>query len=221
MIQQQTLDFLNDLKVNNNKVWFDANKARYISAKANFLEFGQKLINGISDFDANIAQTGLESKNCIKRINRDVRFSNDKSPYKTNFFLLMNEGGMKSPKAAYYFHLQPGGSFCGGGVYMPMPNELKKIRDAISDHYELWLKIVDSPVFLNTFPNGIEAPDSLTNIPKGYNLQHPAAQYLKMKGYFTMRQISDYEIIDIKSFASINSHFKVVKPLIDFLNKAL
>jgi len=220
MIQKETLDFLKDLIVNNNKFWFDANKIRYLTAKDNFLEFGQKLINGISDFDTNIAQACLESKNCIKRINRDVRFSNDKSPYKINFFLLINEGGVRSPRASYYLHLQPGSSFCGGGVYMPLPDDLKKIRNNISKNYDLWLKIVNSPVFLDTFPNGIEAPESLINIPKGYAPQHPASEYLKMKGFFTVRQISDVEIMDINSLASLNVHFRVVKPMIDFLNKS-
>ncbi len=120
MIQQSTLKFLAALKENNNKEWFDENRKAYELAKNDFLEFTNQLINGISKFDDAIFKANLEPKKCISRLNRDVRFSNDKSPYKTNFFAMINQGGKKSNLVCYYMQLQPGNSFIGGGVYMPM-----------------------------------------------------------------------------------------------------
>ena len=126
MINQNTLDFLKKLEKNNNKEWFHSHKAEYQEARGNFLEVTQRLINEIGQFDEEIKYSELESKKCVMRINRDIRFSKDKSPYKTNFFAFINPGGKKNPTAGYYFSLKPGGeSFIGGGVYMMEKNAIK------------------------------------------------------------------------------------------------
>jgi uncharacterized protein (TIGR02453 family) len=120
MIQASTLKFLKELKKNNNKPWFDANRKRYEEAKKDFENFIQQVINAHSKKDKTLAS--LKAKDCMFRINRDVRFSKDKSPYKTNLGASINKGGRKAfQTAGYYFHLEPGQLFVGGGVYQPFP----------------------------------------------------------------------------------------------------
>ncbi|MEI9935324.1 MAG: DUF2461 domain-containing protein [Ferruginibacter sp.] len=129
MLQSSTFNFLEDLKENNNKSWFDKNRKIYELAKADFYTTVDTLINGIADFDESIRN--LKAKDCLFRINRDIRFSKDKSPYKTNMGAYFNKGGKKINTAGYYFHFEPGGSFIAGGFHMPMPPELarNKTRD--------------------------------------------------------------------------------------------
>ena len=118
MFQSSTVSFLKELKKNNNKPWFDSHREKYLSAKTDFENFIEKLLAATSVFDADLKE--LTAKNCTFRINRDIRFSKDKTPYKTNMGASLNRGGKKSIFAGYYFHLEPGGkSFAGGGLWMP------------------------------------------------------------------------------------------------------
>src|ERR1044071_4143311 len=130
MFLQSTLKFLSNLAKNNNKVWLDENRDNYIAAKADFENFISVLIKKISAFDEDIKE--LQAKDCTFRLNRDIRFSKDKTPYKVNMGASLNRGGKKSIYAGYYFHMEPGNkSFVGGGLWMPMPPELKKVRQEI------------------------------------------------------------------------------------------
>src|SRR5213080_4457258 len=117
MLVPQTLTFIRQLKKNNNKPWFDAHRAQYEAARIDFSNFIQLVIEAVQKRDPSI--TGLSSKDCMFRINRDIRFSKDKSPYKTNFGAIIKPGGRKSIFAGYYFHCSPGSSFAGGGLWMP------------------------------------------------------------------------------------------------------
>src|SRR5215208_1456588 len=126
MLQPATLKFLKALKKNNNKVWFDKHRKDYDAAKNDFENFIQAVLDKQSKNDSDLKE--LTAKKCMFRINRDVRFSKDKSPYKTNFGASMDKGGKKSGFAGYYFHLEPGKSFLGGGLWMPQPDALKKVR---------------------------------------------------------------------------------------------
>src|SRR6266480_2770376 len=129
MLHPLTLKFLKDLKKHNNKAWFDANRAAYETAKIDFENFIQSLLDRHGKNDADL--TDLLARKCMFRINRDIRFSKDKSPYKTNFGASMDKGGKKSGFAGYYFHLEPGKSFVGGGLWMPAPDVVKKVRQEI------------------------------------------------------------------------------------------
>ncbi|NIJ54729.1 DUF2461 domain-containing protein [Dyadobacter arcticus] len=220
MIQAATLKFLEDLKKNNVKEWFDDNRKAYELARANFLDFSQKLIDGISAFDQDIAVANLVAKNCMSRINRDIRFSKDKSPYKTNFFLIVNAGGKKGNHAGYYFQLEPGASFVGGGAYMPMPEDLQKFRQEIEYNFTEWQKLVSAGPFLKTYANGIQSPETLSRAPKGFEENSPAIEYLKMKGYYAVTNLSDQALVSEKSLADITSSLETVQPLVAFLNHA-
>src|ERR1700734_3777017 len=116
MLAVATIKFLKDLKKNNNKPWFESNRKKYEDAKADFSKFIQGIIEKHAKKDKTLKD--LKAKDCMFRINRDVRFSKDKSPYKTNFGASINRGGKKSLFAGYYFHCEPGESFAGGGLWM-------------------------------------------------------------------------------------------------------
>ncbi len=135
MIKKQTIQFLITLRENNHKDWFDAHKSDYKAAHQNFLDFTQVLIDSLSQIDGGIQGSLLEPKKCVMRIYRDVRFSKDKTPYKSNFFAFMNKGGKKSPTAGYYFNLEPGASFFGGGIYMPESAPMTDLQEKTDETF--------------------------------------------------------------------------------------
>lgn len=222
MFQASTLQFLSDLKTNNNKPWFDTNRKTYEAAKADFAKLVQQLIDGTAAFDEGIATAQLQVKNCTFRINRDVRFSKDKSPYKSNMGASLNQGGKKINQAGYYFHCEPGGnSFAIGGIYMPMPPDLAKIRQEIDYNFAEWQGIVANETFKNTFSNGIEGIESLSRPPKGYDESNPAIEFLKMKSYICSIKLKDIDLQSDDLAKIVLKAFQTAKPLVDFLNRAI
>jgi uncharacterized protein (TIGR02453 family) len=220
MLQKSTLDFLRDLKKHNDKSWFDANRKRYETAKEDFTGFLQDIIDAHAKKDDGL--TGLQAKSCLFRINRDIRFSKDKSPYKTNFGASINRGGKKSVLAGYYFHLEPGEAFVGGGVWMPQPPELAKVRQEIDYGFDDFKKIVGSKKFKTVYGELYKGEDMmLSRVPKGYEPDNPAAEFLKMKSYIAMRKVTDKELLskDLKKITL--EAFSALQPLMEFINTAL
>jgi uncharacterized protein (TIGR02453 family) len=217
----ETFRFLKDLKKNNNKDWFDTNRGRYEAAKEEFLQLTTDVIQGIGAFDPGVQAAGLDAKKCISRINRDIRFAKDKTPYKTNFFSIINQGGKKSNLAGYFLQVQPGDSFIGGGVYMPMPPDLLDIRKEIQYNFDAWKKIAESKSLLKIYPDGVQAPDVLTRVPKGFDESDPAAEYVKMKGFFTYINISDDEVYTKAGLKKMLKAYETALPLVNFINGAL
>jgi uncharacterized protein (TIGR02453 family) len=214
------LPFLKKLRKNNNKPWFDENRALYVSAKSEFETTVRSLISSFSKIDPTIGH--LEPKNCIFRINRDVRFSKDKSPYKTNFGAFINSGGKKSPLAGYYLHIEPGGSFVGGGLYMPMPDMLAKLRQEIDYNLPEFKSIISAAAFKKQYKELHRGEDiSLTRVPKGYEPSNPAAEYLKLKSIIAMRPLSDEEIQSKDLEKICVAAFKALKPLVEFVNRSI
>jgi uncharacterized protein (TIGR02453 family) len=153
MLNQTVPAFLKALNNNNNKAWFDNNRAQYEKAKSDFRDFIAAVITGIGKFDNSIAT--LEAKNCIFRINRDVRFSKDKRPYKNNMAGYFNKAGKKGNGAGYYLHIEPGASFIAGGIWMPEPLVLSNIRQEIDYSYKEFKKLLGNPAFKKHFPKGL------------------------------------------------------------------
>ena len=220
MLQPSTLKFLKDLKKNNNKPWFDANRKRYEEAKADFTNFIQQVIDLYGTKDKSIAS--LKAKDCMFRINRDVRFSKDKSPYKTNFGASINRGGRKAMNTAgYYFHLEPGQLFVGGGLYQPMPPELNKVRQEVDYCFDEFKKIISTKKFKTVYEDLDKSKEfTLSRVPKGYEADNPAADYLKLKSFIAFRLLSDKEATSKPLLKTTVDSFETLSPLINFLNRA-
>ena len=220
MLQSSTLDFLSELKLNNHKEWFEKNRKRYENAKADYLQMLGGVLAGVSKNDTSIAV--LEAKSCIFRINRDVRFSKDKSPYKTNMGAGFGKGGKKMIVAGYYLHCEPGGSFIAGGMWMPPAPELKKIRQEIDYCLEEFDGITKAKAFVDNLGSLERSSDMvLSRTPKGYEESNPAIEYLKLKSYIASSPITDAELTSKQLISKIVKACSAVQPLIYFINKAL
>jgi len=220
MLQPSTLNFLKSLKKNNHKIWFDQNREKYISAKNDFDDLVNDLLKKMTLFDADMKE--LETKKCIFRINRDLRFSKNKTPYKINLSASFNKGGKKSINAGYYFHLQPGGkSFAGGGLWMPAPPELKKLRQEIDYCFPEFQKILNEPSFKKHFGElEREKEQLLVNVPKGYDKDNPASKFLKLKSFIATKNIADTELLLPGLSKEIAQAFKALMPLVKFINRS-
>lgn len=222
MITSSTLSFLRSLKVNNDRKWFELHKTGYNEAYGEVLGLAAGMLREVSSFDSPIATSGLDPKSCIMRICRDVRFSKDKSPYKTNFFVFINPEGRKSPFGGYYLHIgQEGTSFAGGGVYMPESAVLERLREGIGGYFSEWSTIVSDGAFRSEFPEGVLPSGLLKRPPKGFDADDPAIEYLKYKGYYTRRYFSDAELTSSGFAPRLVALFRTVKPMVDFLNRSL
>jgi uncharacterized protein (TIGR02453 family) len=220
MLQSSTLKFLKDLQKNNNKPWFEAHRKQYEGAKNNFASFIQTIIDKYGKKDESIAH--LKAKDCMFRINRDVRFSKDKSPYKNNMGAYINGDGKKAITGGYYFHCQPGRCFVGGGLWMPMPPELSKIRQEIDYNFDEFKKIIGSKK-LKSLYGGLSTDKEyvLTRVPKGYEADNPAAEYLKMKSFVATVSLKDADITSKDLAKKVLIAFETLQPLIGFLNKSI
>jgi len=220
MISSPTLAFLKALKKNNNKAWFDEHRENYNAAKYNFEEFVVLLLQKMIEFDEDMKE--LIPKNCTFRINRDVRFSKNKTPYKINLSASFNRGGKKSMYGGYYFHLQPGNNnFVGGGLWRPEPADLKKLRQEIDYCFPEFKKIIGAPAFKKHY-GGLEKDENqmLLNIPKGYDKENPAADYLRMKNFIATKNLSDDDVLSPKLVNEVIQSFKALMPLVKFINRA-
>ena len=216
-ISKSTLEFLSDLKKSNDREWFSKNRNRYFEARSDYESFVQAVINGISTFDPILK--GLEVKSCTYRINRDIRFSNDKTLYKTHLGAFIVRGGKKNGDrfAGYYVHIEPGNnSMIAGGAYMPPAPWLKMIRENIDEQGDKLMKIITDKEFMKYF--GELEGEKLKTAPKGFPNNHPLIELLKYKSFLVVRMISDREVISNKCFDLIIRTSEVMKPLNDFLS---
>jgi uncharacterized protein (TIGR02453 family) len=221
MLQSSTLKFLKDLKKNNNKAWFDINRGRFEIAKKDFEQFIQTLIDKQGKNDPTI--NNFVAKDCIYRINRDVRFREDKSPYKWHFAAGISIGGRQSNNTAgYYFHLEPGGTYVGGGIWMPDPEHLRKLRQEVDYNYDAFKKILSAKKFKSIYGDLSDDPVyKLSRVPKGYEKDNPAAEYLKLKSYTAMIPIKDAELTDKSLVNRTVAAFAALQPVIDFINGSM
>ena len=219
MLQASTLKFLKDLKKHNNKPWFEKNKSNYLGAKEDIEQFIEQVIGGFGKIDAEIAT--LQPKDCTYRIYRDVRFSKDKTPYKTNMGAYLNKGGKKMPTAGYYMHIESGRSMAGGGLWMPQAPELNKVRQEIDYNFAEWTGILGNKAFKKSFPDGLEQEDILSRPPKGYTDDNPAIEYLKLKSFIVTRTFTDAEVQHKSFLKELIKTFESMKDFVYFLNRSL
>ena len=219
MLQSSTLRFLTNLKKNNNKPWFESNKNAYLLARQDMEGFVQELIDGLGKSDPAIA--ALKAKDCVFRIYRDVRFSKDKTPYKVSMSAAFNRQGKNAPGAGFYFHCEPGNNMAGGGMWMPTPEELAKIRQEIDYNFDEWKKIIGRPAFKRLFPEGVEGGEVLSRPPKGYEAENPAIEFLKMKSFVVTRTLTNADMVSGSLVKEVLKTFETMKDLTGFLNRAV
>jgi uncharacterized protein (TIGR02453 family) len=220
MLQSSTLKFLKDLRKNNNKPWFDKNRKAYEEAKSDFAGFIQQVIDKHGKNDHTIKS--IVAKDCMFRINRDIRFSKDKTPYKTNIGAYINRGGKKSLFGGYYFHCEPGRAFTGGGLWMPMPPELNKVRQEIDYNFADLKKIISSKKFKSVYKDlSRDAEYVLTRVPKGYETGNPAADYLKLKSFVALVSLKDSDLSSKDLVKKTVTAFEALQPLLEFINESI
>lgn len=220
MITAHTFDFLNELKKHNYKEWFDENRKWYESVKKEYYAFTAQVLESMKQTDDSLDL--LTARDCVFRINRDIRFSKDKSPYKTNLGIFLAPYGRKKDLAGYYIHIEPGGSFAGGGLYMPMPEQLKKVRREIHYDYPTFKAILENPTFTQHFRGLDKDPGQLLkNPPKDYSADDPAIEYLKYKSFTAVTDLPDRIVLGDDFLTNLTELLTAIKPLITFLNSAL
>lgn len=220
MLQPESFQFLKDLKQNNNRDWFLSQAKRYDAYKKDYKQIGEAFIEEMSKGDESLSQ--LEFKDVSFRINRDIRFSKDKTPYKTNMAIWLSEGTKNTNLAGYYVHIEPGASFIVGGIHWPDAADLKKVRREIDGFYEDLEAIVDEPQFKKLY-GGLDSDESntLKSAPKDFDKEHPAIQFLRLKSFTATAKLTDKEV-QAKDFVKATSQkLLVLQPLVEFINRAL
>lgn len=211
-----TLDFLEDLRFNNQRTWFTENRKQYEQARAAFETLISDLMQRFAPID-DLGKTTVAE--CVFRINRDVRFSKDKSPYKIQMGALIANGGRKSSGRSYYVHLEPGGSFLAGGVYAPSPQQLLAIRRHIAVHHSELNDILADKDFMHYF--GSMQGEKLKTTPKGFDADHPALELLKYKQFLATHQLTEAQVLSDDLVPHILDVFRAMKPFVGFLAEAL
>lgn len=218
MALDKSMAFLKKLSKNNNREWFEKNKDSFIEAKAELETFIDKVIEGLKKFDKRIA-ADLKAKDCTFRIYKDVRFSKDKTPYKTNFGASINPGGKKSGLPGYYFHLQPGEIFIAAGIYRPFPEIVNAVRQEIDYEGKRLEKIMNAKEYKKYY-TGLYQDDKLKKVPKGYDSEHPQIELLKLKSFIAIHEFNEKNIASSAFEKDVISGFKAGFPLNEFLQTA-
>lgn len=218
MSSKDTFQFLEDLKNNNHRDWFQANQKRYTEYKKDYKETVEAFVAELSKEDESLSHLGF--KECSFRINRDIRFSKDKSPYKTNMGIWMSPGNKEFNFAGYYVHIEKGASFIAAGLHMPDAVQLKKIRREIAGFYEDLEEVVENAEFKKIYGK-LDTENALKTAPKDYEKDHPAIEFLKLKSFTATAKLSDKEIESTDFVKNTAKKLLVLKPLVDFLNRGL
>ena len=211
------LNFLKDLEANNAREWFDLNRDRYDATRKQFLVVAEQLIHDIRQFDDEVP--ALNPKDCVFRIFRDVRFSKDKLPFKSNYGCFVARGGKKSGFAGYYLHIQPGECFLSGGIYMPLPEYLQAIRQEIYYHPKNYIDLIENKEFKSTYT--LEYSNKLKTAPKGYPKDWEFLDLIRNRNYAFGHRIEEQELLAPDFTEKAIELFKVIYPLNRYLNKAV
>jgi uncharacterized protein (TIGR02453 family) len=212
-----TLEFLGKLRDNNNRMWFQENRTAFDQAQEAFAIFIDALIRDLGKFE-NMA--GVSAKDCIFRIYRDIRFSKDKTPYKTNMGAEIVGGGRRSGRLGLYFHIAPHDqSMIAGGLYMPSGEQITKFRQTIARDARKFKKIVNEKEFKKYF--GKLEGEKLKTAPQGFARDHPEIELLKLKQVLVHHPLSDKQVLAPNVEAHVVGVCKAMKPFLDYLNDIL
>lgn len=216
-ISSKVFDFLKLIKKNNNREWFNDNKNLFLEAQSDFQDFTEELISEMGKFDETILK--LDAKKSLLRIYRDTRFSKDKTPYKTYFGASLGMGKINT-KAGFYLHVEPEKSFLGSGIYLPDSPVLKEIRKEISLFKGDFLKAINDKDFKKYY-NELNQEHKLKNVPQGFEKEDPMGEYLKLKSFIGVHNLSNKDLSDKNAVKNISKIFEAAKPLNDFLDTSI
>ena len=220
MLSKKTLQFLEDLKSNNNRDWFLDNKKRYEEYKKEYHQLIQSFLEILKPHDASLEL--LEVKNCNFRINRDIRFSKNKDPYKTHMGIWMNTNHGNNNGPGYYIHIEKGNCYFAGGIYCPENDDLRKIRKEIAFFYEDLETILGDKNFKKVYSGlNITETNSLKNGPKDFEKDHPAIAFLKLKSFVCIHKFNGTELSKPNFVKDTAAKLILLKPLMEFLNRGL
>ncbi|MGO4293039.1 DUF2461 domain-containing protein [Chitinophaga sp. RAB17] len=214
-IQPSSFDFLNKLKKNNNRDWFNEHKAVFQQEQQEVEVFAESLLHELSAHDLIETPSGKKS---LYRIYRDTRFSHDKTPYKAHWSGSFKRA-TKSRRGGYYFHIEPGNSFVAGGFWGPTPADLKLIRDDIAFDAKPLRKIINSKAFITTFES--LKGEQLKTTPKGFEADHEAIDLLRYKQFLLIRSFSDKEVLSDSFLKEVNGTFQKMRPFFDYMSEVL
>ena len=209
----EILDFLRQLRENNDRVWFKAHKDLYDALRKPWENDMARLIALVAEFDDNAR--GLQVKDSVYRIYRDIRFSSDKSPYKSYFSGVIGKGGRHTVVSSYYVHFEPDNLMMGGGVWWPEKDVLNRLRKLIDAEPEEFARIVNNKEFSRRYT---WESDTQKKVPRDFDPNHPLATFLKMKEYIVMKR-PDENYFDCDDWVErVAADLRPMKPLHDFLN---
>ncbi|KFF07543.1 DUF2461 domain-containing protein [Flavobacterium reichenbachii] len=215
IIPESSLDFLHQLKTNNNKPWFEANKPKYLIELNHIENFAGALLHELSKTDVLETYSGKKS---VYRIYRDIRFSKDKTPFKT-FWGGSFTRATAARRGGYYFHIEKGNSFLAGGFWGPNASDIKRIRSEFAQDPESMQKILTSKSFVSTF--GSLQGEQLKTAPKGYDVNHPAIELLRYKQFLIMKRFTDEEILSPLFLNQALETFQNMRPFFDYMSEIL
>lgn len=228
MNTQLILDYLRDIKENNNRQWFNEHKDRYLAAKDDFEAGIAKAIQRIVSFDPTVAH--ITVKDAVYRFYRDTRFSPDKSPYKRHLGAYIAAHGKKALHGGYYIHLEPGACLLACGNYYLPTNILTACRNEIMANEEQWLSAVANPEFMKLFglPGQHDFNEQhgfglsvLKKCPTGFPRDYKHVDYLRMKDYCCWTHVADDFFKDDTWLDTMADIFQVAKPMMDFVNAVI
>ncbi len=219
-INPALFDFLSDLKQNNNRDWFQVNKDRYENdVKEPLLTFIAAFAERSPEISTSIMVIPRVSGGSLFRIYRDVRFSKDKTPYKTGAGIhFRHKRGKDVHAPGYYLHLEPGDVFVGSGIWKPNTETVTKIRSKIAEHPDQWLAIIEDKKFQKTFTLG---GDSLKRPPKGFDPEHPLIEDLKRKDYLASIVLNEKIVCEQNFLDYYVDLCKTAAPFMEFLTRAV
>ncbi len=218
MLSPGTFKFLKELAKHNDRDWFALNKTRYDEARLEVIGFVGEILKKSSAFEPALKE--LKPEKCVMRIYRDVRFSKNKDPYKRNFGIAFSPHAKGVEGPGYYLHIQPGASFFGAGYWLPQAPHLKMIRQEIDYHADEFRSILQQKSFKKLFGD-LSQEDKLKTAPKDYPKDHPEIEWLKLKSFIAASSFSDEKLCSPKATDQVVQAVKAVKPLIDFLQRAI
>ncbi|HTL80669.1 MAG TPA: DUF2461 domain-containing protein [Bacteroidia bacterium] len=214
-IPKSSFDFLRQLEKHNDRDWFSKNKHIYVREHEHIVAFADTLLFEMNKHDV-IETAG--GKKAVYRIYRDVRFSKNKTPYRTHFGGFFKRA-TAARRGSYYFHLEPGNSYAGGGFWGPEANDLKRIRDEFVYDAKPFRKILASKKFRDTF--GELKGDKLKTAPKGFDRNDPSIDLIRHNQFLLLKNFSDKEVMSKNFLKELNATFKAMRPFLDYMSEVL